>query len=35
MRLDERIAVYAHFGQFYLGIRTPAEKLGNWLSGKL
>ena len=35
MRFDEVSAVYALFGQFYLGIRLPIEKLGNWLGGKL
>ena len=35
MRFDEVSAVYALFGQFYLGIRLPVEKLGEWLVGKL
>ena len=35
MRFDEVSAVYALFGQFYLGVRLPIEKLSNWLSGKL
>jgi chlorite dismutase len=35
MRFDEVSAVYALFGQFYLGIRLPIEKLGSWLEGKL
>jgi chlorite dismutase len=35
MRFDEVSAVYALFGQFYLGIRLPIENLANWLSGKL
>ena len=35
MRFDEVSAVYALFGQFYLGIRLPVEKLGEWLEGKL
>ena len=35
MRFDEVSAVYALFGSFYLGVRLPIEKLGNWLSGKL
>jgi chlorite dismutase len=34
MRFDEVSAVYALFGQFYLGIRLPIEKLTNWLEGK-
>src|SRR6266568_5156700 len=35
MRFDEVSAVYALFGQFFLGIRLPVEKLGGWLEGKL
>ncbi len=35
MRFDEVSAVYALFGQFYLGIRLPVDKLPDWLSGKL
>ena len=35
MRFDEVSAVYALFGQFYLGVRLPVEKLGGWLDGKL
>ena len=35
MRFDEVSAVYALFGQFYLGVRLPIDNLGNWLSGKL
>ena len=35
MRFDEVSAVYALFGQFYLGIRLPIENLGGWLDGKL
>ncbi len=35
MRFDEVSAVYALFGQFYIGVRLPIEKLGRWLSGKL
>lgn len=35
MRFDEVSAVYALFGQFFLGVRLPVEKLGGWLSGKL
>jgi hydrogen peroxide-dependent heme synthase len=34
MRFDEVSAVYALFGQFYIGVRLPVEKLGGWLSGK-
>jgi hydrogen peroxide-dependent heme synthase len=35
MRFDEVSAVYALFGQFYIGVRLPVEKLGDWLRGKL
>ncbi len=35
MRFDEVSAVYALFGQFFLGIRLPIEKLGAWTQGKL
>jgi chlorite dismutase len=35
MRFDEVSAVYALFGQFYIGVRLPVEKLGRWLDGKL
>jgi chlorite dismutase len=35
MRFDEVSAIYALFGQFYLGIRLPIDKLSDWLSGKL
>ncbi len=35
MRFDEVSAIYALFGQFYLGVRLPVEKLGGWLEGKL
>ena len=35
MRFDEVSAVYALFGQFFLGIRLPAEKLPSWLAGSL
>ena len=35
MRFDEVSAIYALFGQFYIGIRLPIENLGNWLEGKL
>jgi peroxiredoxin len=35
MRFDEVSAVYALFGQFFLGVRLPIEKLGGWLEGKL
>ncbi|HZB87221.1 MAG TPA: hydrogen peroxide-dependent heme synthase [Terracidiphilus sp.] len=35
MRFDEVSAVYALFGQFFIGVRLPVGKLGGWLSGKL
>jgi hydrogen peroxide-dependent heme synthase len=35
MRFDEVSAVYALFGQFYIGVRLPVEKLGAWVEGKL
>ncbi|HUV68053.1 MAG TPA: hydrogen peroxide-dependent heme synthase [Terracidiphilus sp.] len=35
MRFDEVSAVYALFGQFYIGLRLPIENLESWLSGKL
>ncbi len=31
MRFDEVSAVYAAFGQFFVGLRCPVEKLGEWL----
>jgi chlorite dismutase len=35
MRFDEVSAVYALFGQFYVGLRCPAAQLGKLLSGEL
>jgi peroxiredoxin len=35
MRFDEVSAVYALFGQFFIGLRLPMEKLSEWLNGKL
>ena len=35
MRFDEVSAVYALFGQFYVGVRVPASSLGKLLSGEL
>jgi chlorite dismutase len=35
MRFDEVSAIYALFGQFYIGVRLPIENLANWLSGRL
>ncbi len=35
MRFDEVSAVYALFGQFFIGVRLDVEKLPAWLEGKL
>ncbi len=35
MRFDEVSAVYALFGQFFIGVRLPVERLGGWLKGTL
>jgi chlorite dismutase len=35
MRFDEVSAVYALFGQFFIGVRLTVEKLPAWLDGKL
>jgi hydrogen peroxide-dependent heme synthase len=35
MRFDEVSAVYALFGQFFIGVRLPIERLDGWLAGKL
>ncbi|HUO25274.1 MAG TPA: hydrogen peroxide-dependent heme synthase [Candidatus Aquilonibacter sp.] len=35
MRFDHVSAVYALFGQFYVGVRVPAEELGKLLAGEL
>jgi chlorite dismutase len=35
MRFDEVSAVYALFGQFYVGVRCPAAQLGSLLEGEL
>jgi peroxiredoxin len=35
MRFDEVSAIYALFGQFFIAIRLPLEKLGAWLGGTL
>jgi hydrogen peroxide-dependent heme synthase len=35
MRFDEVSAVYALFGQFFIGVRLPLEKLVEWVEGKL
>ena len=34
MRFDEVSAVYALFGQFFIGVRLPVEKLVGWLEGR-
>ncbi|MDT7817343.1 MAG: hydrogen peroxide-dependent heme synthase [Acidobacteriaceae bacterium] len=35
MRFDEVSAVYALFGEFFVGVRLPASDLGSWLTGKV
>ena len=35
MRFDQVSAEYALFGQFFIGLRCPLRKLGEWVSGKL
>jgi hydrogen peroxide-dependent heme synthase len=35
MRFDHVSAVYALFGQFFVGVRVPAKELGKLLSGEL
>ena len=35
MRFDEVSAVYALFGQFFLGVRLPIANLPAWLAGKI
>ena len=35
MRFDEVSAVYALFGQFFIGVRLAVEKFPGWLDGKL
>jgi chlorite dismutase len=35
MRFDQVSAVYAAFGQFFVGLRVPLAKLGEWASGEL
>jgi hydrogen peroxide-dependent heme synthase len=35
MRFDQVSAEYALFGQFFLGVRLPVLKLGEWLNGSL
>jgi chlorite dismutase len=33
MRFDEVSAVYALFGQFFVGVRLPVKGLSKWLEG--
>jgi hydrogen peroxide-dependent heme synthase len=35
MRFDQVSAVYALFGQFFIGLRIRFDRLGGWLNGKL
>jgi hydrogen peroxide-dependent heme synthase len=35
MRFDQVSAVYALFGEFFVGVRLPVSDLGSWLTGKL
>ncbi|MGO9516657.1 MAG: hydrogen peroxide-dependent heme synthase [Candidatus Korobacteraceae bacterium] len=35
MRFDQVSAEYALFGQFFVGVRVPVAKFGDWLEGKL
>jgi hydrogen peroxide-dependent heme synthase len=35
MRFDKVSAIYALFGQFFIGIRVQASDLGQWFGGKL
>jgi peroxiredoxin len=35
MRFDRVSAVYALFGEFFLGVRLPSANLGSWLHGQL
>ena len=35
MRFDHVSAVYAAFGQFFVGLRVPLAKLGEWAGGEL
>ena len=35
MRFDQVSAEYALFGQFFLGLRCPLDKLGDWVNGTL
>jgi chlorite dismutase len=35
MRFDKVSALYALFGQFFVGVRLPAVNMGAWLAGRL
>ncbi len=35
MRFDQVSAEYALFGQFFVGLRLPVQKLGDWVRGSL
>jgi peroxiredoxin len=35
MRFDEVSAIYALFGQFFIGVRLQADDFSSWLNGKL
>ena len=35
MRFDEVSAIYALFGQFFIGVRLPIDSLAGWLGGQL
>jgi hydrogen peroxide-dependent heme synthase len=35
MRFDQVSAEYAAFGQFFIGVRCPVQKLGEWMNGEL
>jgi hydrogen peroxide-dependent heme synthase len=35
MRFDKVSAVYAQFGQFFVGVRLPAANVREWLAGRL
>ena len=35
MRFDSVSAIYANFGQFFISVRLPVERLASWLEGKL
>jgi peroxiredoxin len=35
MRFDKVSALYAQFGQFFVGVRMPAANVKEWLAGHL